>query len=241
MIKKLAFKKVLFLGLFSLLFACRPTDVIEIGYELEVFVTDAADMGVEGATVTLYATAEDFRTDANPVRKEVTNRRGYVIFKGLDLKTFQYYVSVERGSENNWEDKTQIIFARLEQQSHTLKVKIKSSIANTIAGRYEKRWRQVNKLINNTPDNSCFSRQVHAFRRDWFVKIFAGSGCPNAGLEVSGDVWAVTSDNRGIIRGTPGGASERRLTILELTDRRLVYSETLSSNFSIIETFEAVD
>jgi hypothetical protein len=241
MIQKLAFKKVLLLCLLSLLLGCRPTDVIEIGYELEVFVTDATDIGVEGATVTLYATAEDFRADVNPVRKETTNRRGYVIFKGLDLKTFRYFVSVERGNENNWEDKTQVVFSRLEQQSHTLKVKIKSSIANTIAGRYEKRWRQVNRLINNTPDNSCFSRQVHAFRRDWFVKIFAGNGCPNAGLEVSGDVWAVTSDNRGIIRGTPGGPSERRLTILELTDKRLVYSETLGPTFSIIETFEIVE
>ncbi|MCU0392104.1 MAG: hypothetical protein MUE81_13375 [Thermoflexibacter sp.] len=235
------FSKIFIFSLILFIFSCRPTDVIEIGYELEIFVGDAVDFGIEDVTVTLFTNVEDFQKNTNPVKTAQTDSRGYVLFKGLDRSVFTYFVSAEKGELNNWGDKTQLIFSKFDQQSQSFKLQIKASLANDIAGRYEKRWRQVSKFIGNSPDNTCNARQIHAFRRDWFIKMFNGSTCPNPGTEVNGDVWAVTSDNKGIIRGTPGGISQRRLNILELNSRRLVYSETPSLGFTITETFEAVD
>jgi hypothetical protein len=235
-------KKITFILLLILTFnACRPTVEEEIGYILEVFAGDVTNFGVEGATVTLFTSQEDFAQNVNAVAKATTNSKGIALFRNLDPKTFFYVISVELGEQNNWEEEKTKYFTRLEEQEQTYKTKIKGSIANMIAGRAGKRWKQTSLMRNNSPDPSCFSRMEQVFRRDWLVGVYWGAGCPDAGNQVGTDAWAITSDNRGMIRGVPGGISQRRLTILELTSTRMVYSETPTAGFTITETFVAVD
>jgi len=234
-------KKILFLFLLFAINACRPLDTVDVGYALEVFVGDATNFGVEGATITLYTSQEDFSRDTNPIVKAQTNSKGFVIFKNLSVDTYAYIVSAELGEQNNWEEQKLVAFSKIEEQEQKYKTKIKGSIANKVAGRLEKRWRQTASFINNSPDNNCTGRTEQVFRRDWFVRIFGGASCPDAGRQVGQDIWAVTSDNRGLIRGVPGGNSEQRLTILELSDRRMVYSETPIPGFTVTSEFVAVN
>jgi hypothetical protein len=208
---------------------------------LSVFVGDATNFGVEGATVTLYASQENFSKDINPIIKAQTNSKGVAIFKNLDPKVFAYFVRAEQGEQNNWEENKLVLFTKLEDQEQSYSTKIKGSIANKIAGRLEKRWRQVKLLLNNSPSNDCSGQMEHVFRRDWFIKIYNGVNCPEAGKQWGQDIWAVTSDNRGMIRGVPGGNSEQRLAILELSDTKLVYTETPIQGFTITSEFVAVN
>lgn len=234
-------KKIIFALFLLVLNACRPTDTVDAGYILSVFAGDATNFGVEGATVTLYATQGDFSKDINPIATGQTNSKGIAVFKNLDTKIFAYYVSVELGEQNNWEESKLVVFSRLEDQEQNYATKIKGSIANRIAGRLEKRWRQVKLLLNNSPNNNCSGKMEHVFRRDWFIKMYNGSGCPDAGKEWGQDIWAVTPDNRGMIRGVAGGSSEQRLAILELSDTKLVYTETPVQGFTITSEFVAVN
>lgn len=233
-------KKIIVSLLLFVAISCRPTDVIDVGYILEVFVGDATNFGVEGATVTLYTTIEDFQNNTNPVATAQTNNRGIALFKGLKIEIIAYFIGVERGEENNWEENKFIAF-RLDEQNQSYKTKIKGSIANKIAGRFAKRWRKVAQFINNTANPNCDVLTEQVFRRDWFIQIFNGRNCPNPGGNLGSDIWSVTLDNRGIIRGVPGGSSERRYSILELNDNRFVYVETPLQGFTIREEFVAVN
>ncbi len=239
--KKIVFWAAIQLFILLTLNACRPTDVVQVGYILSVFAGDATNFGVEGATVTLYASQDDFAKDTNPIAKTQTNSKGIAIFKNLDPKVFAYFVSVEYVDQNNWEESKLVLFTKLEDQEQYYSTKIKGSIANKIAGRLEKRWRQVSLLLNNSPNNNCSGRMEHVFRRDWFIKVYNGANCPDAGKQWGQDIWAITSDNRGMIRGVPGGNSEQRLTILELSDKKLIYVETPTQGFNITSEFVAVD
>lgn len=233
-------RKILVSFLLFVAISCRPTDVIEPGYILEVFAGDATNFGVEGATVTLFATLEDYQNNTNAVATSQTNSKGFALFKGLRIEVLAYFVSVERGEENNWEENKFITF-KLDDQNQSYKTKIKGSIANKIAGRYAKRWRKTAQFINNNANPSCDVLTEQVFRRDWFIQMFNSRNCPNAGSNAGQDIWSVTPDNRGIIRGVPGGSSERRLSVLELSDTRFVYVETLLQGFSIREEFVAVN
>ncbi|TAH20994.1 MAG: hypothetical protein EAZ08_04615 [Cytophagales bacterium] len=234
-------KKIVFLFLILLINACRPLDTEEIGYYLEVFVGDATDFGVEGVTVTLFASQDDFAKDTNPIIKAQTDSKGLVLFKNLSPNTYAYFVSAELGEQNNWEENKLVAFTRIDEQAQNYKTKIKGSIANKIAGRLEKRWRQTAQFLNNSPNDNCNGKTEQVFRRDWFVKIYNGTNCPDAGKQVGQDIWAVTSDNRGLIRGVPGGASEQRLTILELSNTKMVYSESPIPGLTITSEFVAVN
>ena len=233
-------KKIVVSLLLLVLFSCRPTDVIDAGYILEVFVGDATNFGVEGATVTLYANQLDFQNDVNPIATAQTNNKGIAIFKSLDIGTLAYIVNVEFFNQNNWEENKLVTF-KLDEQYQSYKTKIKSSIANQIAGRFAKRWRQTGEFINNLVQDNCNTRTEQVFRRDWFIQIFNGTNCPDAGRQWGQDVWSVTSDNRGLIRGTPGGVSERRFAIIELTSTKLVCVETPIPGLSIRQEFVAMN
>jgi len=54
----------------------------------------------EGATVTLFETEEDYKTEKNPVGEQTTDAKGLARFK--DLKPISYYVLVKKGDKNNF-------------------------------------------------------------------------------------------------------------------------------------------
>ncbi len=55
----------------------------------------------EGATVTIYASDEDYKKEENPVMEaQQTDKKGRVTFKGL--KPQVYFVNAEKGEKNNY-------------------------------------------------------------------------------------------------------------------------------------------
>lgn len=59
------------------------------------------DLGntVEGATVKLYKTEDDYLNSKNPIAEETSDNKGVVKFKKLE--PVEYYVEVRKGEINN--------------------------------------------------------------------------------------------------------------------------------------------
>ncbi len=67
---------------------------------LKITVLDELGNIVEGASVQLFTTDEDYRSETSPVTEiGYTDKKGQVRFKELESKV--YYVNVEKGDKNN--------------------------------------------------------------------------------------------------------------------------------------------
>lgn len=67
---------------------------------LKVTVLDEVGSYVEGASVTLYGTEDDYRNEENAISETMkTNEKGQVTFKKLEPK--MYFIYVEKGDLNN--------------------------------------------------------------------------------------------------------------------------------------------
>ena len=67
---------------------------------LRVTVLDEVGNIVEGATVTLYASEEDYIEEKDPAFESVvSNKKGRAMFKKLDAT--QYFIHVEKGNLDN--------------------------------------------------------------------------------------------------------------------------------------------
>ena len=90
----LLFSIFLIIGLssFSLKTELLPT-------KLKLTVLDGLGNPVEGATVTLYETEENYFNNEKSVAKGKTDEKGRVVFK--DLKPIQYYIDARKGDMNN--------------------------------------------------------------------------------------------------------------------------------------------
>lgn len=219
--------------------ACRPTETLKPGFALKIKVVNFSGQPVEGATVTLYANQEAFINDQKTdIPPKQTDRNGEVIFEGLPFGTMGYFASAERGSANNWSDPLNAnIFFDTRNIEYVRTIRItESSIPNALAGRFSRRWRRVSHNLNGTVNTSCIFTQVFEFRRDSFVNIFNGPGCPNAGQQVSANVWTVAPDQRGIILGSV--ANGRQIVITDLTATTMRTTETPQPGIIIIEEYQ---
>jgi len=67
---------------------------------LKITVLNELGNPVEGASVQLFKTDEDYRAETNAVGEaQLTNQKGKVTFKKLE--SIVYYVNVEKGDKNN--------------------------------------------------------------------------------------------------------------------------------------------
>lgn len=66
---------------------------------LKITIVDGLGNNVEGATVKLYKTEEDYLNSENPIAEETTNNKGVVKFKKLE--TIAYYIEVRKGEMSN--------------------------------------------------------------------------------------------------------------------------------------------
>jgi hypothetical protein len=87
--------KTLFL---ALLLVANGSQLIKT--QLHITIRDGLGNTVEGASVTLYNTAEDYDKEQNPVQTGTTDAKGIVKFK--ELKTQEYYVLAKKGDMNNF-------------------------------------------------------------------------------------------------------------------------------------------
>ncbi|MDN4166955.1 carboxypeptidase regulatory-like domain-containing protein [Cytophagales bacterium LB-30] len=86
--------------LFPLLFTTLVLGHQLIKTSLKFTVRDTLGNLVEGASVRLYATLEDYQKEINPVNEEaITNAKGEVIIRELESKA--YFVWVEKEEMNN--------------------------------------------------------------------------------------------------------------------------------------------
>ena len=67
--------------------------------KLRITVIDGLGNFVEGASVSIYDSEDDYRASANPIATEVTDKKGKVIFKGL--KPISYFVEAKKEEMNN--------------------------------------------------------------------------------------------------------------------------------------------
>ncbi len=67
--------------------------------KLRITVIDELGNNVEGATVTIYKSEEDYRNNEDSVQKEVTDKKGRVTFK--DLEPVSYFIDARKGDKNN--------------------------------------------------------------------------------------------------------------------------------------------
>lgn len=66
---------------------------------LHVTVRDELGNTVEGASVRLFETEDDYKAEKNVVAQGVTDKKGMVKFK--DLKNISYYVLVRKDDKDN--------------------------------------------------------------------------------------------------------------------------------------------
>ena len=67
---------------------------------LRITIIDELGNPVEGASVQLYATDEDYRAETNPVSEaQLTDKKGKTTFKKLE--SIIYFVNAEKGDKNN--------------------------------------------------------------------------------------------------------------------------------------------
>jgi hypothetical protein len=67
--------------------------------KLQVTVRNDLGIIVEGATVTLFKTMDDYEGETNPVKSAVTDDKGRVLFYELEPRS--YYMLVRKGELNN--------------------------------------------------------------------------------------------------------------------------------------------
>lgn len=72
---------------------------IEDSAKVKVTVVDEDNHIVEGAKVSIYPTHESYKYEKGSVASGLTNKKGYVEFKGLKEKV--YYIHVRKGDLNN--------------------------------------------------------------------------------------------------------------------------------------------
>lgn len=87
-------------GLFLTLVALSSYQSAEIlPTKLRVTVIDELGNLIEGATVTLYKSEADYRSNENPVAKEQTDKKGRALFK--DLEPISYFIDARLDDKNN--------------------------------------------------------------------------------------------------------------------------------------------
>ena len=92
-------KRVILLSL-TVIALCSFSIYPFLSTNLKVTVLDEVGSYVEGASVTLYGTEDDYRNEKNAVSETLkTNDKGQVTFKKLKPKA--YFIYVEKGDMNN--------------------------------------------------------------------------------------------------------------------------------------------
>lgn len=240
----------LILLFFGLLFSCdKGIEPIPLGKRLEIVVITEDGELVEGAVVNIFGSQSDFIYQRRRlVDSLVTNKNGTAEFYGITSVAFDAYVSVEKRDANNWGTRVKI---SISNESTRAVISIKNTIANKIAGRFSKRWRQVKQSVNGTEFRKpCSSFQlIHTFKQDGLINLANAADCSFFGVEEDLNTnisWRVNAQNTGIIIGSIATPSALKIaTILELTDTKFRYvykpAGDLDSPITIEEEFVALN
>ena len=104
--------RIISLVVLATLLVSATTAVGLLPTNLKITIIDELGNVVEGATVKLYETEEDYRADENAsFGPALTNEKGIVKFK--ELKPISYYIYVEKGDQRN--DGAGVLTGELEE------------------------------------------------------------------------------------------------------------------------------
>lgn len=115
----------LLLALVALQFGCKETEYVESAPQLEFTIVKDNLVFVEGATISLYTTQDDWETHSNVVQSLQTDSKGQALFEELEEQ--RYYFFVEQDELNNLTD----IAATAEPLKIGQKSQVLVKIANT--------------------------------------------------------------------------------------------------------------
>ncbi|MCU0448579.1 MAG: carboxypeptidase-like regulatory domain-containing protein [Bernardetiaceae bacterium] len=223
-----------------------PEPRIQIGVRVLNRITNQP---VSGATVRLYDSREEFLADQNVRYTATTDRSGLAVFEDVPPNRISLVVSAESGQLNNWSNKTEFLFDPTSAAVFTFETKIEEvPFANVLSGRGNKVWRRNYVQINNTRNTDCSARLERNFslqRPDsasvTMILNDAGSqGCPGAGQLLASASWRPSDDRTSLLIGLGSSIrNQRRMVILELSDRRLRLQEILSGA-TVLEEYQLV-
>ena len=217
----------------------RPEPVIG-GNDLVVTVFNPSREPISEATVTLFKTEEDFWNNTNPIMPPAkTYPNGRVFFQGIDPRIENVYVSAELGDANNLEDVR--LFIRMKtsaSENNEIHCYIKESVANSVAGRAGKKWKQLYYEINNTRFEGCENRRYYEFvRKNWQINVFECTD-PNKGLGIN--KWSLSEDGKTISIGLPTASNRKsNVTFIELNESKMTFIYK-AGTFTAKESYEAV-
>jgi hypothetical protein len=75
----------------------EPTQTLPT--KLKVVVTDVSGVFIEGVSISIYETKEDYQSSENAVFTGITDKRGRVTFK--EAKLIPYFVEAKKGDLTN--------------------------------------------------------------------------------------------------------------------------------------------
>lgn len=94
-------RSVLFIAVVTMITSFRPIEE-EVALPTSLKITVLDDLGnfVEGATVVLFTTKEDYQAETNPITTEdKTDKKGRITFK--DLEPMPYYILASFDEKSN--------------------------------------------------------------------------------------------------------------------------------------------
>jgi hypothetical protein len=92
--------KRIFSSIVAIIFMAMLLQFQLIKTSMNVTIRDELGNTVEGATVTLYETEENYKAEKNPAGEQTTDAKGLARFK--DLKAISYFVLAKKGDKNNF-------------------------------------------------------------------------------------------------------------------------------------------
>ncbi|TAD98017.1 MAG: hypothetical protein EAZ97_11445 [Bacteroidetes bacterium] len=235
---------ILFLWL--LLSTCGKEEALPIGIDIEFSVFDNRFLNIERAQLYLFKNEDDFKNNRNPVDSAYTNKYGKAVIRQLNAQIKEYYVSATFGDANNFSGKIKTGNLNLQPDFNTVNIQLlESRVSNFLAGRFEKRWKQLYQEINGSRYEICEYQKIFSFRRDGTIDIYYPAGrCSPTGSEIfcCNNIW--TPDGANFVMGPPSNPKEiKNLTILTINETTLkYYYKPVNSDFpvTILEEYQAV-
>src|SRR5688500_3452610 len=90
----------IFLTSYLIMLLCMTTAFQLIKTQISITIRNDLGNIEEGASVKLYATEEDYKTEKNPVAEGTTDAKGVVKFK--ELKAISYFVLAQKDDKDNF-------------------------------------------------------------------------------------------------------------------------------------------
>jgi hypothetical protein len=205
---------------------------------MDLLVSDTDGNAVAGATVTMFATEDDYITEQNSIGEKTTDANGSVSFTKADLaEPGVFYFSVASGSDRNWSSTVSSPYMYLASGPTKLSTTVAAVLPEFLA-LIDGSWKH-NNYTNADVSPPCNDDDTFTFlKTGTIVRVDAGAVCdPTREAVAAGTVWGEWAVSAGgIIDVTDydpyyfnnGQANSY------VTDKDLVFNPSVSAPTSIV-------